>query len=340
MRYKSRILSLIPALVICALLTACEMPLDLDLDFDGYEIIPDGNPIWPDDDYYIPSYSMNILAAASHESTLVAAGSKIVVSNDDSTWSYAFSLYSTTFSDIVWADTMFIAAGSFTKLAYSKDGINWSSNSDIGFHTLVSLAYSGTKVVTTGVKYDYAASRPTAAIFVINDLGVPEIVNSVDSVSYLPKILWNGSEFIAFGNYFSTWTTYSVVLISPDGVTWTRYADSLQPMPADVIWCGDHYLAAFQDTIYSSNDGREWTVVAKLNGIIRKLYQHESTFLAVGTQGHISISTDGISWKQVTFPVMNDLNNAIYFDGLYYVFGFEAIYYTTDFTQWIKCSVM
>ena len=343
MRLTKNLLKAAVAMAICVTFVSCELPLDLDLDFSGYEIFPDGNPTWPDDGGpTTPPPAYVFVAAAANGDTVVAVGTKFVVWTDDSTWSTTPGPYGE-FADVVWMDTMFVAVGSYMNVACSKDGITWNLNGQWSAYCLNSAAYSGTQVVVTGNASapDYSGPWTKASIFVMNDQGSLDSIGPIDSMPLLTKVLWVDSQFVAFGGYESIMHKSQAMITSKDGVTWTRHPFSPQPEHffTDVIWCGDHYLAAYGGQIFRSDNGTEWTKVAELNGSVNSLYRHESTYLAVGAEGHISISSDGIQWTQVTFPDLTGLYAAIYCGGQYYAFGWEAVFSSPDGMEWTRCTV-
>jgi hypothetical protein len=339
MRILSLITGIALAVAVAALLASCSMmPTDWELDADWSDswILPDGNPTFPDN----TSTCDNVInAAASDGNRVVAVGTKIIVLNNDSTWSTVFSNPGMCFRDIIWADTAFIAISNKSALAYSRDGLTWEILDAPSSFT--SFAYSGSRLV--GVENFssslYYIMEYKIFIYVMSELGTMDEIEPPDSISHLQKILWTGSQFIAFGYLMSANSVKSsVVITSPDGYTWTRHPIESQPVLEDVIWCCDHFLASRGYNIYRSENGMEWTEIATLTGPIERLYRYGSNYLAVGP-AHVSMSSDGTNWREARLPARKNLHDAIFFDGRYYVFGTEAIFSSIDGIYWKACTL-
>jgi hypothetical protein len=325
--------------LLCIVFVSCDIPTDMDLDFDGYEIFPSGNPTWPDDDGYGhgPAYTMK--AAATDGNSVITIGDKVMILDSDSAcvWSTVLST-EWTFNDIIWADTIFVAVGYLATVGYSKDGIKWSFLPSLNFAcNLMSVAYGNGRLVATGFAHGGYTQR--ACVYVSNAEGAMELVGSLDPITYLTKVIFVDSQFVVFGESYSDSTTVSIKLTSTDGLAWTKITTPTHPAFTDMIWCDDHFLAAWQNLIFEFKDGIDWTQAAELSDNVTKLYRHDETYLAVGPSGHVSVSHDGINWENVAFPYPKWLNGAIYAGGLYYIFGVEAMYSSVDALTWTECTV-
>jgi hypothetical protein len=339
MKLKRKVWIVVLILTIGTTLISCDIPTDMDLDFDGYEIFPSGNPTWPDNDDYWQPPTYALKAAATDGNTVVTIGDKVMILDNDSAcaWSTVLSL-NWAFNDIIWADTVFAAVGYLATVGYSKDGVQWSFLPSQNFASnLMSVAYGNGRLVATGIANGSYTQR--ARIYVSNAEGAMELVGSLDSITYLTKVIRVDSQFIVCGESSSDSTTVSIKLTSTDGLTWIKTVTPTHPAFIDMIWCDDHYLAAWQNLIFESHDGINWTQAAELSGNITKLYRHDDTYLAVGPSGHISVSHDGVNWQMATFPYPKWLNGSIYAGGQYYVFGVEAMYSSVDALTWTPCTV-
>jgi hypothetical protein len=341
MKSIKHILLIASIFAIAILLVSCDIPGDLDLDFSDYEIFPSGNPTWPDDSGGggTPYWGFNLFAAAAGDIP-VAVGTKEAILVDDTIWKIVPTPLYNYYYDIVWADTAFIAVGNFVGVATSRDGLVWKSFGG-GNYCLQSVAYSGTRAVAVGNSYNASNFRWKSAAFVFNAAGTLDTALFSDSLSYLTKILWADSQFIAFGvlNYAGIEST--IVITSDDGYHWENLATTSLPRFIDVIWCNDHYLAASGNIIYRSSDGVTWSEVAELAGDVRRLYRHSSTYLAVGLGGHVSVSVDGIVWNKVPLPAncTSNIFAAVYYNNLYYIFGDNRIFKSADAKTWTTCTI-
>src|SRR5574341_756833 len=149
------------------------------------------------------------------------------------------------------------------------------------------------------------ATTSTVAGFVVRKLGA-----QMD----LKAVAWNGSQFLAAGDGYYSFT-------SPDGVEWTRLDNSLLDIN-QMIWDGGKYVAATDyGDMYTSAYGNSWTM--RYNGSLfnhlRGLAWSGSMFVATGADDWIVTSPDAITWTERTLPVTYHNVNDVAWDGSKFV---------------------
>ena len=117
---------------------------------------------------------------------------------------------------------------------------------------------------------------------------------ALQSSTVNPGISWNGSTFVLFESYPTTYFH-----TSPDGITWARHATALGNL-VDIVWNGTHFIAPSNGSVYSSTDGIDWTDLGDpgVNLVTGEIIWDGSRFVGVGQNGLISTSDDGLAWRR------------------------------------------
>jgi hypothetical protein len=147
---------------------------------------------------------------------------------------------------------------------------------------------------------------------------------SPDAINWTSKVLpsrggWGVS---AFGNNKFVITNGSYIATSTDFISWSEIALPVSGSVSNMIYANNTFVILFQDgTIIISQDGTAWNQVSTLSNILAypswsNIAYGNNTFIAiskiVGYGGFMNtsaiysdiaaISSDGISWTQVTLP--------------------------------------
>lgn len=225
---------------------------------------------------------------------------------------------------VVWNGKLFVAVGEKGLLVTSPDGQKWTKRKDITSDDLVAITWNGS--------YFLAVSFFTyKSVDGINWTSPKMDQKSFNLLpSYSHALLWDGKQFLLFGNSMSD----SIVLSSKDGGKWELKNGKLPGPVYDAAWNGKSYVAAGKGMVMHSSDGAKWTA-AKLENM--KLSKWEDMrgnsnelscvrwtgikFIAVGNSSNwgrldaaiILESKDGKSWKEVPRDVEKDVN-AVYGD--------------------------
>lgn len=260
---------------------------------------------------------LNSISWSANQFVAVGWGGNIITSPDGVTWMPQIpamgsvlvgdGLVGNGLTGLVWSGMQFVAVGgSYNEnsdltaadtILTSPDGLTWTTRiSDVGNRYLSSVAWSGTQFITVGI--------------------TGEIMSSFDGVTWsysqeiaagagLYDVIWSGNQFVAVG-----WG--STIATSPDGVTWTmRSSPSLySPDLHGVVWSGTQFVAVggygpagYESRKYvggivlTSPDGVTWvprTVDAPCD--LMSVAWSGTQFIAVGFNGEIISSTDGVTW--------------------------------------------
>ena len=124
--------------------------------------------------------------------------------------------------------------------------------------------------------------------------------NSLPQGNRLRNIAWDGSQFVAVGNY-------GTILSSTDGQTWITQNSGTILGLSDIIWDGDssRFVAVGSfGTVLTSPDGISWTsqesgTTYSLAGITWS----GSQYVVVGGAGTFLTSPDGIDWTTHIVPL-------------------------------------
>lgn len=274
------------------------------------------------------TFGNGIFVAVGHNGT-------ILTSSDGNSWNQQAPQDSPWLFCVAYGNGTFVAAGDgvFT----SPDGITW---------TPIIPAYP-----TTERFYDTVFANN---IFVM--VGHSSIVTSPDGVSWTPTaaglgggqgVVFANNTFVVVGGYGIT----EYILTSPDGDVWTvrmphitigrfnsvTYAQNLFVAVGD----DDHgsYTSDYKNygEVFTSPDGITWTRVMKHHHGLTGVAFGNNIFVAVGYGGAVVISTDTITWTEITTPSQNDLSAVTYANGMFVAVGAAGIILTSpDGIEWTQ----
>ncbi|MED4584490.1 Ig-like domain-containing protein [Brevibacillus choshinensis] len=157
-------------------------------------------------------------------------------------------------------------------------------------------------------------------------------ISSIPTLNLLQGVRYGGGEWLAMG--FS-----ATLLESSNGTSW----DKLVPTGASDDWTdathdGDHWiLVGSGGDIYRSNDKKAssgWSM--QTSGSTADLYSiaydDRGTYIAVGDQGTILTSTDGVAWTSRSLPNggKDPLFGIVYAEGLFVTVSSAGSIYTSD----------
>ena len=117
------------------------------------------------------------------------------------------------------------------------------------------------------------------------------------------SVLWDGTEYFAVANT----PTYSDIINSADGVTWTLAKLSNEPLAlTDIVYSGNAYVITSQNNatpILVSEDGIAWATTGTVDGTVsinstslNSVAYLNGVFVAVGD--NIVTSSDGYTWTE------------------------------------------
>ena len=227
-------------------------------------------------------------------------GSKYGVSNDGINWFAATAPFSGA-RCVGHNGSMWVIGGNGT-LAYSYNGINWTTVSSPIETQINHIAWNGTMWVAVGqgwsrnsIMYSYDGINWTCV---------------GNGIFYFAKgIAWNGTMWVAGGSNSSGTTTLAS---SSDGINWTNLNITLQPgLITSVAWNGTMWVAGGMtstggQTLLTSPDGINWTGRGSVIGAtINAIVWNGSIWVAGGNDGWqggyaFATSSNGINWTSNT----------------------------------------
>lgn len=251
---------------------------------------------------------------------------------DGRTWSAPIPGVNWKFSTIIWDKTQFVAVGEKGMTATSKDGLQWTLRKANTDYDLLCVERVNDALIATGLRPLSVTETSRDSVTLTSRDGVSWIVQR-PNITVLKFAYWGG-RLIALNN--NSFPIYS----SLDGVNWIPGGQPpASDMPAGAshrdfteIAYGDGRfvaIAQFRDVwagmvgyaLYSSTNGVDWTVrynVLSINpySMLNAVTYAGNQFVAVGSDGIILTSADGLTWAERNSGTKNHLYTVIYARGL------------------------
>jgi hypothetical protein len=230
-----------------------------------------------------------------------STNSRIAYSSDGSTWTNSTSgasAFTTNCKCFAWDGSKWIAGGSGTnQLASSTNGITWTGLGNSFFVTGCNcIAYNGSLWVAGG-------TSDTGAIIIYSSNGTSWSTGMTVANNILNTmcncVAWNGSNLWVAGGQSNRHLSFS-----SDGITWSSAisGSTIFGTQCRSVAYGNGVWVAGGGTSVSlaySIDGRNWTASTNGSTIMSDCYSvswNNSYWLAVGNNGVIALSYDGINW--------------------------------------------
>lgn len=198
-------------------------------------------------------------------------------STDLENWTQVTIPSSGPWKDILYAANKFVAVANNGIIAYSVDGIAWSTKTITG--NWQSIAYGNGKFVVGGGKSVAYSSD-----------GINWYVVSISSD--VTDVTFGNGVFVTVGNGTSS---YSV-----DGVTW-----NVSSLPShsryDIIYFKEKFITPDSNSkkCYYSTDGMNWTEFEVEEPLDRIVTSNNIAITNYGNRGGLRYSSDGINWYEL-----------------------------------------
>jgi hypothetical protein len=294
----------------------------------------------------LPAAGNWTVVGSNNSGRLIAlvSASTIGATSDDNgaTWTQQV-IISGSWNNVAWATSLglFCVVSSVATNTYmtSPDGITWTSRTFATSATRPGIAWNGTV---------FAVSSTATASFLYSSDGVNwgAATSSVGAAGGSNTIIWNGSIFVCVAG-----TT--LVLTSPDGITWSTASMPSSAQWQTVAWNGTvFYCKAYNTTAgATSTNGTTWTAAnfdikigrwgsVAWNG---SLFCAVQTSVSVGTTNAYATSPDGITWTQRTLPSAASLAKIIWNGTIFCAIGggavSNAVFTSTNGTSWSSGSL-
>ncbi|MDQ2962476.1 MAG: hypothetical protein M3R31_04840 [Pseudomonadota bacterium] len=187
---------------------------------------------------------------------------------------------------IVWTGTLFVAVAAGPSgnglIFTSTDGLNWSVRSS-GTPSLRGIVWTGSEIVAVG----------SGGTIVTSPDGYRWSAQTSGTTGALNGVAWSGTEFRVVGDG-------GAMLVSPDGVAWSPRVSKTTVNLHGIAWTGARFFLV-------GDNGTILTVLLtgvptpRASGTTNNLAAIDVTpngrLIAVGAQGTILVSNDGITWS-------------------------------------------
>jgi len=242
----------------------------------------------------------------------------------------------------------FIATGSNTIIAYSKDGLAWEfENSSIrlgsiakGNNLFVAVVANNGGVATSidGVNWNIVSSNTYTHIKYMNNLFYAisdnAIATSADGVNWNSISVINSLRYdITFGN--NTFVAVGrYIIYSTNGVNWTTVNNNNLQLNS-IAFGNGIFVGAGNSVIRTSTNGVNWDSVANSYYFNRITFAN-NLFVAVGS-GVIATSTDGLNWNFNN--VTGNFGGVTYGNGLFVAVSTTTIATSANGVNWDVQSI-
>ncbi|MDB6073735.1 MAG: hypothetical protein JWO89_1375, partial [Verrucomicrobiaceae bacterium] len=216
-------------------------------------------------------------------------------------------------ASVVWSGTKFVAVGgdyydntvpmlSFT----SPDGTHWTKSSTPVKAAPLAVAWSGSLFAGVGTRGSIVTSTD----------GLTWVSRVSGTTLTLRDVIWSGSQFVAVGGNetnedYQQQASGSIVLTSPNGITWTRRTIPTIHALEGIAFNGSLYVAVGRSSydggnteavVLTSPDAVNW--IGHNSDVMQKDLGHiiwnGSLFVATRENFGIMHSADGINWTPAT----------------------------------------
>ena len=219
---------------------------------------------------------------------------------------------------IAWGNNKFVAVGdptlnfsymTWSGIAYSSDGINWTPVADSkGSGEIMAVVWGSDKFVAVG--RNSSVGQNGLIRYSSDGIIWTAVANSNFGSEVINGIAYGNNKFVAVGRD-------GKIAYSSDGISWTAVADSTFDTSVihSIAWGNNRFVAVGQHgKMAYSSDGITWTAITNSTfGSLRciGITWGNNMFVAVGESGRIAYSSDGISWTAVTNSTFPSGDNAV-----------------------------
>jgi hypothetical protein len=236
---------------------------------------------------------ISMQAIAYGNGTYIAVGDRgtIVTSVDGVNWIKSNKGTGYNLNDVAYHEGTYVAVGDVGVILTSEDGTDWSYRvSDVG-QTLYGVVYGDGIFMAVGGRGTMVTSSDGES-FTTQTMQVPDTI--ANNLSVLDVTYGNGT-FVAAGGVTGG---KDLILVSKDkGESWTKHSLDTTNNNRGVSFGNDTFIVVGTLAMGVSKDGgTTWTIIESMKDYYDVTYA-KGIFVAVGGQGKIATSTDGITWQ-------------------------------------------
>ena len=249
------------------------------------------------------NFEVWVIDSKGNSSNKLSGTFEVKIDDISMQWTARTSGTTVQLNSVIWSGSRFVAVGNSGTILTSLDGITWTRRTSGTGNALWGLIWSETQFVAVG-EYGTILTSSDGINWTQRNSGVPD--------SNLYDVSWSGTQFVTVGGEFqfpgNPAYNNTLILTSPDGITWTKRGSGLPNRKLyGITWSDSQFIAVSgsevqpADTIIlSSSDGINWTQRSIVIGTPYTLFDivwTGSQFVAVGPVGMVFTSSNGINWE-------------------------------------------
>ena len=202
----------------------------------------------------------------------------------------------------------------------SEDGVRWTAGPAPAEVDFYEIAYGGERFAAVGNFGNLHTSRD----------GISWAAVSSSTSTNLRSLARGPDRFVAVGND-------GFVLTSEDGVGWVRRATPATNNLRGIAYGNNRFVAVGEGDILVSLEGLNWSRQPLSGDTLYSVTYHGGLFVAVGNNGRIQVSTNGLDWKSVSSPIGTRLNSVTWGGGLFAAVGrYGNVVVSGSGTNWVR----
>lgn len=248
-----------------------------------------GGGMWQASQAQVAS-ALSGLAASGTRLVAVGDAGELLTSADGRGWERVLWGGATPLSSVVWGPHGFVAVGEGVALA-SADGTAWTRHSLPGGEGLKEVVSNGSRLLAISWG-ELVLASPDGIVWTPVDLA-PLALGRF----FFHDVVAGAGTLVA-----SVWRQSGggAILVSADGITWQRAADTRSGLPG-LAWGGGRFLATDFDKVLASADGVAWQEVSSGVELTGLLWVGDR-FVATDRSGGFFWSADGAQWQPASGP--------------------------------------
>ncbi|MFC4598572.1 S-layer homology domain-containing protein [Cohnella hongkongensis] len=288
---------------------------------------------------------ISLRAAAYGNGVYVAVGDwgTIVTSADGANWVQRNRGTGYMLSDVAYHDGIYVSVGLNGVILTSADGEEWIHRSSDGGQSLNGVVYGDGIFMAVGYRGTMVVSSD-GETFDVHTVQVPNVDN-INNVTLL-DVAYGDGVFVVGGGLVGG---ADLILVSRDkGASWTQHSLGVANYNRGAAFGNGTFIVTGTLAMGVSKDGGStWTKLESMKDYYDVVYAN-GVFVAVGGQGQIATSSDGLTWQLHPQPSTAYFRGGVtYADNTFlavgaeyelegnYVVGYEALIATSsDGVNW------
>lgn len=234
--------------------------------------------------------NLNSIAWGNNHFVAIGAHGTIVISRDGINWTTPAHITDHYLNQVIWSGNQFVAVGRGDAngiILTSPDAVNWTvrrTGGHIGAYlNFNDIAWNGFQYVaigSAGIKNCIGNCSYYVAYRSIDGITWTEIDFNETNQAFaaLTNIEWDGSQYVAYGNWSVMSRSGNIVITSHDGLTWEETILTKQlPLNDISIHDGNWFSVDRNGNVYSSNNGASWKQEALLDAELTSMVINKPT---------------------------------------------------------------